>query len=80
MEEIKSKEIIGFIHCKQCIKEIDTENLDVSPQEYINLEIGINIDNQLMIGCVRHDTHVGAFTLHEQINIKALEKGCESCE
>jgi len=79
-EEVKSKEIIAFIHCKECIKEIDRENLDVSPREYINLEIGINIDNQLLVGCVRHNEHVGAFTLHEQVNMQVMEQGCDCCE
>jgi len=79
-EEVKSREIIAFIHCKECIKEIDRENLDVSPREYINLEIGINIDNQLLVGCVRHNEHVGAFTLQEQHNIAVLEQGCSCCE
>jgi len=79
-EQVKSREIIAFIHCKECIKEIDRENLDVSPREYINLEIGINIDNQLLVGCVRHNEHVGAFTLQNQHNIAALEQRCSCCE
>ena len=79
-EKVKSKEIIALIHCKECIKGIDRDNLDVSPREYINLEIGIHIDNQLLVGCVRHNEHVGAFTLHEQVNMQVMEQGCDCCE
>jgi len=79
-EKVTSNEIIAYIHCKECIEEIDRDGLDVAPREYISLEIGINIDNQLLIGCVRHNEHVGAFTLHEQINMQIMDKGCDCCE
>ena len=76
MEEIKSKEMIAFMSCGLCMEELPD---DMSPREYGNLEIGINIDNQMLIGCARHDEHVGAFTLHEQVNMEALERGCDCC-
>ena len=44
MEEIKSHEMIAFMSCKQCMDELP---IDMSPREYGNLEIGINIDNQM---------------------------------
>ena len=52
MEEIKSKEMIAYMSCALCMEELPD---DMSPREYGNLEIGINIDNQMLIGCARHD-------------------------
>ena len=77
MEEIKSHEMIAFMSCKQCMDELP---MDMSPREYGNLEIGINIDNQMLVGCVRHDAHVGAFTLHHQVNMQVMERGCDCCD
>jgi hypothetical protein len=77
MEEIKSTDIIAFIACSMCQDELPD---DMSPREYGNLEIGINIDNQMLIGCVRHEKHVGAFTLENQINIELMKLGCPCCD
>jgi hypothetical protein len=77
MEAIKSLEMIAFMSCQECMNELPD---DMSPREYGNLEIGINIDNQLLIGCVRHEKHVGAFTLHEQVNMQVLDRGCDCCD
>jgi len=77
MEEIKSHEMVAYLSCAECMEDMP---MDLSPREYGNLEVGINIDNQILIGCVRHEKHVAAFTLHEQVNITALERGCDCCE
>ena len=77
MEDIKSREMIAYLGCNICIEELPE---GMSPREYGNLEIGINIDDQMLVGCARHEINIGAFTLHEQVNIKALEKGCDCCE
>ena len=69
MEEIKSDEMVAYLSCAMCMEELPE---DMSPREYGNLEIGINIDNQMLVGCARHDKHVAAFTLHEQVNIEAM--------
>tara|TARA_Y100000401_G_C8303997_1_gene215849 strand:+ start:447 stop:683 length:237 start_codon:yes stop_codon:yes gene_type:complete len=76
MEEVKSTDMIAYLSCTMCMEELPN---DMSPREYCNLEIGINIDNQMLIGCVRHEAHVGAFTLHEQVNMEAIERGCDCC-
>ena len=34
----------------------------------------------MLIGCVRHGEHVGAFTLHEQVNMEAMKRGCDCCD
>lgn len=77
MEEVLSDDIISFIHCTECVKELPE---DISPAEYVNIEIGINIDNQILLGCVRHGLHVGAFTLKEDLSTAALKRGCDCCE
>ena len=77
MEEVKSTHMIAYLSCTMCMEELPD---DMSPREYGNLEIGINIDNQMLIGCARHDEHVGAFTLHEQINMEAMQRGCDCCD
>jgi len=76
MEEIKSIEIIGFMQCKKCVKELPE---GLSPREYINIEIGVNLDNQMLLNCVRHEKYVGAFTLKDNLTMEVIDNGCDCC-
>jgi hypothetical protein len=76
MEEVKSTEIISFMHCKKCVEELPK---GFSPREYINIEIGVNLDNQMLLSCVRHGEHVGAFTLKDDLTMEVIDNGCDCC-
>ena len=80
MEEVKSHEASSYLNCRKCVEYWELTDKRESPRDYARLEIAINIDNQLLIGCVRHNEHVGAFTLHEQVNMQAMSRGCDCCE
>ena len=79
-EAIKSHYIISFVHCRMCNEEWEMSDKSMSPREYAHIEVGINIDNQILIGCVRHNAHIAAFTLYEQVNMEALGRNCDCCE
>ena len=52
---VKNK-ILWFYHCKQCLEEVMLLP-DVSPREYVNVEIGPTKEG-LQIWCVRHEANV----------------------
>ena len=49
-EAIKSHDIISFVHCRMCNEEWEMSDKSMSPREYAHIEVGINIDNQILIG------------------------------
>tara|TARA_R100000808_G_C2153605_1_gene163984 strand:- start:99 stop:332 length:234 start_codon:yes stop_codon:yes gene_type:complete len=77
MEEVLSEHIVSYLHCKLCVEELPKET---SPRDYINIEIAINLDNQMLLGCVRHGEHVGAFTLKEDYTPELIGQGCDCHE
>ena len=77
MEEVLSEHIMNYLHCGLCIKELPE---GTSPREYVNIEIAINLDNQILLGCVRHGEHVGAFTLKEDYTPELIGQGCDCHE
>ena len=38
------------------------------------------LDNQMLLGCVRHGEHVGAFTLKEDYTPELIGQGCDCHE
>ena len=78
MEETTSREMISYIHCKECVSELAEKGY--SPQEYMNIEIGLNIDNQLLLACVRHNKEVATFALKEDYVTQFVDRGCDCHE
>tara|TARA_R100001082_G_scaffold108443_1_gene83676 strand:+ start:980 stop:1231 length:252 start_codon:yes stop_codon:yes gene_type:complete len=77
-EEITSDIVISYLHCKTCIDELPNGK---SPRDYVRNEVAINDDNQMLIGCTRHNKTVAVFTLRDDIRMKLIGKGtCDCCE
>ena len=57
IEKIKNNPSVMFLHCLKCIDEV-RDIPDISPREYVHLEIGRTEDSTLMVWCVRHEEMV----------------------
>ena len=52
--------IASFVHCSLCIKE-KPEN--VSPREWTNNEVGILLNGDIQVWCIRHEKNVAIFDM-----------------
>jgi hypothetical protein len=52
--------IASFIHCSLCIKE---KPETVSPREWTNNEVGILLNGDIQVWCIRHEKNVGIFDM-----------------
>ena len=72
-------DVIGYLNCMECVKDLP---VNVSPREYINIEIGITEDNTLKINCVRLEKIVGQLPLRDNVveELNISEESCDCCE
>tara|TARA_B100001996_G_scaffold377408_1_gene360000 strand:+ start:944 stop:1192 length:249 start_codon:yes stop_codon:yes gene_type:complete len=66
-----------YMHCNDCMLELPD---DLSPQENIHIEVGINYDNLLQINCIRHDKILGTFDIGELSDVGIDDEHCCSCD
>ena len=58
-----------YRHCLKCLDEIqDIPN--ISPREYVHLEIGITENDTLMVWCVRHEEMVSEYSYDGVIDVQ----------
>ena len=65
MSSTTSDMIKSFMHCQFCMTDLPD---DLSPQEFIHVEVGINYDNLLQINCIRHDIVLATFDVGDVVD------------
>lgn len=73
MSSTTSDMIKSFMHCQFCMTDLPD---DLSPQEFIHVEVGINYDNLLQINCIRHDIVLATFDVGDVVD----DDHCCNCE
>lgn len=69
-----------WISCGECLQEIEENGYENSPLEYSHQQVGVELEtNSLVVNCVRHDTIIKLFRLHDS-ELDIIPKGCNCCE
>ena len=59
--------ISRYIHCSLCIEQ---KPETVSPREWTNLEVGILLNGDIQVWCIRHEKNVAIFDMQtDQIHV-----------
>ena len=56
-------QIIAHMHCKRCLMEMPD---DVSPREFLNLEVGLTATRNIQVWCKRHEMNVAIVAITEK--------------
>lgn len=52
-----TNEITSFLHCSLCIEELDAGEIELSPRDFAEFEVGLT-EIGLQVWCKRHECNV----------------------
>lgn len=78
--EVNDIDVDLWLSCGECLQEIEAGGFEQSPMEYSHQQVGVEIEtNSLLVSCVRHNTIIKLFRLHESEQ-EITPKGCSCCD
>jgi hypothetical protein len=72
--QLTYKDLVMFIHCEFCMKELPP---DTSPAEYVTFEVAIASNRKLAVYCKRHKRIIAEFTLRNPPDFECSKCGAD---
>jgi hypothetical protein len=69
-----------YMSCGECLNEIEEMGNTVSPSDYAQFQVGIELEtNSLIVDCKRHESTLKMFRLHDDER-DYNQPSCDCCD
>ena len=69
-----------YFQCAACMEELQNQDIDMSPDEYQSISVGLTSEHRLQVWCERHQRSVITLDLTEEQRKLFGHEVCEVCK